>query len=603
MSHSSITVAIIDSGIDLSHKRFQNIDIHGFNVLDKNGKYEVNNDIQDNIGHGTAVASIILSHITNIKFICIKIFNNMNDFIDEKKLIFSLNFLRENYEFDIINLSLGVNYVLDNKLYEICKKITDESKIIISAFDNNGYISYPACYSNIIGVSSDDNIKKSSDYYYIENDYTNICAKGRVQRLAWLNNSFIFCGGSSFAAAHITGIVANDFEKGDNWLKINKKLRNSAKLIVKEPRKIKNESNIINLIKNKKVAIFPFNKEMHALIRFPELLNFKITEIYDSKYSCKIGSSVNKLLDITKNNDYIIKNIDDLECDNFDVLIIGHCDKLLNDIGYESKIKDILTKVSSKNKIIFSFDDFSSIFNNTNKNIISPQSYEKDIKYNFQGRLHFIKTPILGIFGTSSAQGKFTLQLELRKRFLSSGYKVGQLGTEPTALLFNMDDCFHFGYNSTTDLYRHSIVQKVNNSFSKMDTNGCDIIICGCQGGFLTRNFSKLNDFSFSQLEFLLSTNPDIIILCCNIFDDISIIKKTINSIEGLIDTIVIGIVLFPVNRVNYELGLFSKTRKATLDEISSFKNLMEHEVGIKVYNLERDMDILYKDIINFLSK
>lgn len=300
MNHNNITVAIIDSGIDLTNKRFQNMDIQGFNVLENNGEYKVNKDIQDNIGHGTAVASIILSHITNIKFICIKIFNDINDSIDEKKLIFALNFLRENYEFDIINLSLGVNYVLDNKLYEICKAITDESKIIISAFDNNGYISYPACYSNIIGVSSDDNIKKSSEYYYIENDYTNACAKGRVQRLAWLNNTFIFCGGSSFAAAHITGIVAKKFENGDNWSKTNQKLKKEAKLIIEEPTKITNECNIINLIKNKKAAIFPFNKEMHALIRYPELLNFKVTEVYDSKYSCKIGSSVNKLLDITK---------------------------------------------------------------------------------------------------------------------------------------------------------------------------------------------------------------------------------------------------------------------------------------------------------------
>ncbi len=80
-------------------------------------------------------------------------------------------------------------------------------------------------------------------------------------------------------------------------------------------------------------------------------------------------------------------------------------------------------------------------------------------------------------------------------------------------------------------------------------------------------------------------------------------IKKTINSLEGLINTIVIGIVFFPVNRVNYELGLFSKTRKATIDEISSFKNIVELELGIKVYNLEKDMDILYNDIIKFLSK
>lgn len=49
--------------------------------------------------------------------------------------------------------------------------------------------------------------------------------------------------------------------------------------------------------------------------------------------------------------------------------------------------------------------------------------------------LYRISTPVLAVCGTSSKQGKFTLQLELRKRFCEMGYKVGQIGTEPNSLL------------------------------------------------------------------------------------------------------------------------------------------------------------------------
>lgn len=47
--------------------------------------------------------------------------------------------------------------------------------------------------------------------------------------------------------------------------------------------------------------------------------------------------------------------------------------------------------------------------------------------------------PIVAICGTSSKQGKFHIQLELRKRFQSNGYKLFQTSTEPTGYLFGMD--------------------------------------------------------------------------------------------------------------------------------------------------------------------
>ena len=49
--------------------------------------------------------------------------------------------------------------------------------------------------------------------------------------------------------------------------------------------------------------------------------------------------------------------------------------------------------------------------------------------------------------GTNSSQGKYSVQLYFRRRLREVGYKVGQLGTEPSAVLFEMDEMFHCGYN------------------------------------------------------------------------------------------------------------------------------------------------------------
>ena len=58
----SIKVAIVDSGISLSHPKMSKIDIFNkYNVIDQT------EDIVDNIGHGTAVTGIIVSSIIHFK--------------------------------------------------------------------------------------------------------------------------------------------------------------------------------------------------------------------------------------------------------------------------------------------------------------------------------------------------------------------------------------------------------------------------------------------------------------------------------------------------------------------------------------------------------
>lgn len=54
-----------------------------------------------------------------------------------------------------------------------------------------------------------------------------------------------------------------------------------------------------NIFKIKKAALFPFNKEMHSILRFEDKLDFEITDVYDTKYSLRVGKNTNKEARVT----------------------------------------------------------------------------------------------------------------------------------------------------------------------------------------------------------------------------------------------------------------------------------------------------------------
>lgn len=195
----------------------------------------------------------------------------------------------------------------------------------------------------------------------------------------------------------------------------------------------------------KNVAIFPFNKEMHSLVRFQSLLPFKIVDVYDIKYSPNIGASTDLLLNIATKNPYTIKKIDDIDWDVIDTLIIGHTHTLLNSVIKDCKLMEsLLYSAQEQNKNVFSFDNLPIQFKK-NKKFLCPDLHDNYTPIPY-GKLYRQTKHVLAVFGTSSKQGKFTLQLLLREKLMKKGYLVGQLGTEPSSLLFGMDECFHFGY-------------------------------------------------------------------------------------------------------------------------------------------------------------
>lgn len=592
--NNKINIIIIDSGVKITHKNFDNELVHGYEFSPEG----ISEKFEDEYGHGTAIYNIVkecnnYANITNVKL------KGISEGVDETVLCDLLQYIYMHEKADIINLSLGLDICENiNKLEEIVKKITSLGTIIISAFDNTGSISYPAAFKDVIGVTTGKYCSKIDDFEYIEDEVINIAAKGNLQRLAWTEPEYIVLEGNSFACAHVTVQVAKLMNKG---YKTKKDILCKLKETSIKQYNLNSNIKTHEIFKIKKAALFPFNKEMHSLLRYRNLLNFEIIDVYDSKYSAKVGATTSHLM---KDNDVkciTIKNINDIDWDSIDTLILGHTHELAAITGQNNIKNKLVTKAINLNKKIYSFDDLSEF---ENENIFYPKIDENNLPPKRCGMLYRISKPVVGVFGTSSKQGKFTLQLKLRELLLSKGYNVGQIGTEPSALLYQMDYCFPMGYNSSVYIKEFDTIRYLNYIMNDLCSKNKDIILVGSQSGTIPYDTGNIIQYTTPQFNFLLGTQPDCVILCVNPFDNIDYIHRTINFIESIINARVISIVIFPMDLREGLQGILGSKIRITDTKYNKIKNIFESRFKIPIFKLgsESDMDCLIEELINYFS-
>lgn len=605
-----VNIAIIDTGVEQSHPMLFGAYFSGiFITKDSKGKIVVGQDYTDDAGHGTAVTSIIYKHNKDVNFFVVRLFCKKQYVADEEMLLYALNYVYEKVPCDLLNLSLGYTNCLDkNSLYNICHKIRDKGTFIVSAFDNYCSLSFPASFDNVIGVACSEKVLKTDQYEYVENSEINIMAKGDTQRVAWIDKNYITTEGSSFACAHATGIISLILREN---IKISEKeldriLRKNAVYTYQGTKERKNA--VPPVLKEKRGVIFPFNKEMHAVIRYVDLLEFDLVDVYDIKYTLHLGLSTNALLKINGSKDYKIRNIEQLDYDSFDVFVLGHTDKLFSVSEKEDMLKELVCSLLKNDKFIFSFDDLRYLDLNEEiedayDKIFTPQVTQEYLPQNRFGFMHYIPIPTLLVCGTSPRQGKFSLQLEIRRRLLERGIKLGQIGTEPSAFLFGMDDCFHYGYNHSTTLKGHDTIQYINNSMYDISECGKEIILSGCQSAMLVREENYLFTYPLEQHSYLLGFQPDAIVLCVNMFDDIKFITRTISYLEGAVECKVIALVLYPQIYTSPLSGIVLSDAKS--ESIDETKERFSEKTGLKVFTLGDfgDMKELVASVIRFFSE
>lgn len=574
-----VKIAILDSGIRTTHPRLAKYTFNGYNTTNDS------NNIEDRLGHGTAITGIIKKLVPRAEIFAVKIFDD-DFYVDFSDLCNALEYIYNNVDFHVLNLSVGLTECPDhNKLERLCDSLSKKG-IVVSAFDNFGAISYPAAYSSVIGVDGSLEYTNPWEYDYIDDSTINIRGKGGNQRILWANPDYMIQGGSSFSCAHITGLIAKIVQGGKfSKQEILYELRANA-MNIYEPR---NYQDNFPKFKIRNAICFPYNKEIDAITRNQSELTFNLFGVYDSKYNINIGKEIGtgiKILDIDRLDWH----------DNFDTVILGHVGELSH-LTKTDYYKRIVENCKKYNKNLFQFDDVEnsdSIYSpNLKMNYIPPLNY---------GKLYMIGKPIIAVMGTSSRQGKFTLQLNLRKELIALGYNVGQLGTEPQSILFGFDESFICGYGTNISLDEQTSIGYINYLLHKIEMKSPDVILLGGQSGLLPYAMYSLRNNSPYQKEILQAANPDVIILCINYFDDIDYIVRTIQYAQALTTSKVVAMSLFPFDRA-YSWNSTSSNLKLVDEEgLKKRKEEIESQVGIEVF-LQKQTNLLCEKIINYLSE
>ncbi len=203
----AVKIAIIDSGCAIS----QSSDVVEFTTftLEEYGYNYDDTSIYDPVGHGRYVCDIIIENTENVEIYSAKIANG-NGQVTYEGLFAAVEYVIEEHDVDIINLSLGGEPYIDEKLFSAFEEYAN-SKVFVAAIGNKGgtatfaegIIDWPATLPWVIGVGAIENSELTTySSYGRDKDGlygTEFVAEGKI------GNVF----GTSFATPRITAKYAN----------------------------------------------------------------------------------------------------------------------------------------------------------------------------------------------------------------------------------------------------------------------------------------------------------------------------------------------------------------------------------------------------------
>ncbi|MDF2540587.1 MAG: peptide maturation system protein family [Herbinix sp.] len=251
----------------------------------------------------------------------------------------------------------------------------------------------------------------------------------------------------------------------------------------------------------KKLALYPFNRELSPIARYIDLLPEydRCYPLVPNTFSCD-GLDISSIdggdfhgIKVSSDCDKIIDQCDSLYID-FDKRITKKAvyEALIQkgiDHGKEVIVSKTLQKYLAKDNLIKG---------NYASNFIGPE------------RLYKIDVPVITIMGTGENSNKFELQLALRRYFLSKGYKVSQFGTKEYSELFGFDE-IPFIYEDISVKQR---ILKLNQYLCNVvNEQKPDLIILGVPGSIMKYNDMVLNDFAEPAHIINNAVIPDIAIL------------------------------------------------------------------------------------------
>ena len=540
-----VKVAVVDSGIEPNHPKIGAIagGVGLYAAADSGIQRE--DDFSDRAGHGTACTGIIRKLAPEAELYGVRVFDESLT-TDGQSLVAAIAWAIEE-GMDVVNLSLGtIDPAYKRALAEICSKAVEANLILVGSQHNEGLESYPAELADVIGVTW-GKIYDRYGYYYRRGQAIECVARGDQQRLCWLDGGETITGGTSFAAPHISAIVAliRQCLPAAGLPQVRNILAANALESEEdgEPTIAIERPGFPSYEWIGRAALYPYNKEMHALVRHAKHLHFTMTGIADPVGKGLVGKDAGEAIGVDPLGVCIVPKLGDA-LEGADTLILGYVDQL-SQLSKKDLLREAIQTALERGLNVFSFlavdretyADLHDLARSKGLRLEFPDFDFADVQrcLEAQGSERAVDVPVVGVFGTSSQQGKFTLQLALRQKLIERGYKVGQLGTEHHSALFGMDFSFPMGYAAPRQMPLQYYGPYLDHKMREINAvKKPDIMLVGCQSGTIPYDIVNHNSHTEPSIHFLLGTKPDACILVVNSTDSDAYIQDTIDGIRIL---------------------------------------------------------------------
>ena len=208
---AGVNVGIVDSGVEHDHPALdgcvkQGVAIEWDEGAEDSVRISDDNPPKDYCGHGTACAGVIHSIAPQAEITSIRV---LGKDLTAKALQFAagLRWAIEN-GMTVVNLSLSTS---KSDYFALFHELTDKAYfnnvLLVSAVNNFPVASYPSLYSSVVSVAAGD-AQDPLTYYYNPSPPVEFGAPGIDIEVPWLNKSTCVTTGNSFAAPHMSGIIA-----------------------------------------------------------------------------------------------------------------------------------------------------------------------------------------------------------------------------------------------------------------------------------------------------------------------------------------------------------------------------------------------------------
>lgn len=594
---NKVSIGLIDSGLSSNHTHLMDKVVSCYDAVEKCKIDKI--FLNDKIGHGTACAAAIANEIDEFDLHVIKVFDdqlttNSKHLISALKHCFSLNL-------DIVNISMGsLDFTYEKEINELCNRLYEEKyTLVIAAGNNTGTKCLPACLKSVIQV--DGRADLSIGEIDIDANKKIVYGYSGRRRLEWKDGGKNIVDGESFLCAEVTGKVASVYIVGkknlykdifERLLPGKNLLNNSLNLV-----NMHREENVNNFFEISNAIIYPYNKEMESLIRYRELLDFKITNVVDLILKGDVGKDVAEIIGIDKSGIILKSNLNyELSREDVDTLILGDLSELSRLYSKNLCVENTLKAFNAKKNVVsielLDEDDYKylkkeAVAQGRGFFSLNTLSEEWNGKISPQVGRNF---PIVGIYGTGPKVGKFSLQILLDKYMSKIGYKVSIVSTEPQGFLFghyslplgNLKLLSHIAFENQIDAIRNITIKAIQNEKP-------EILFIGGQSSFVPLDKSIATNFnSLTSIMTMLAVKPDSSILCVSPSDSIEYIKRTICAIEsfgyGVVGLIVVS---------NFERTIVQKRgvnriqkRHLSTQELVEVKNHLKQEFDIDVADI-----------------